>query len=232
MRALVIRHDHGSDAAEIGARLRERGYELTELAVVPEDRFYRPDVEFVFPDAAGWDLIAVFGAPWSVYDEQAIGSWLPGELSLLRQAHELGIPLFCVCFGAQALATALDGRTEPSPVPEIGWRTIDSGDEGLVPRGPWFQWHFDHCLPPPGAEVIASNEVCVQAYTIGRGLAVQFHPEITAATVRRWLDLGGREPCRALGIDPGDLLARTRSEESAARERARALVDAFLDKIA
>jgi GMP synthase-like glutamine amidotransferase len=232
LRALVIRHDHGSGAAEIGTRLAEHGYAITDVLVVPEERFLRPDVEFTFPHANEWDLIVVFGAPWSVYDERAIGSWIHGELALLREAQTLGVPLLCVCFGAQSLATALGGRVEKSPVPEVGWTSVESDDEALVPSGPWFQWHYDRCVPPPDAEIVARNAVCVQAWRLGRSLAVQFHPELTAAMLQDWLDLGGTAECAGLGIDPAGLMTATRAQEPAARRRARALVDAFLAKIA
>jgi GMP synthase-like glutamine amidotransferase len=232
VRALVVLHDHVTEPGLVGARLEERGYDLTTVTVVPEHRHHAPNVAFDFPDAAGWDLVVSLGAPWSVYDETAVGSWIGGELTLLRKAHHLGVPVLGVCFGAQALATALGGTVEVSPRPEIGWVEIDTDDSSLVGSGPWFQWHYDRCVLPPGGEEVARNAVCVQAFRAGRSLGVQFHPEITTAMVHGWLDLGGAEQCVRHGVDPGELLARSRAMEPAARANARRLVDGFLDRAA
>ncbi|MFJ8111256.1 type 1 glutamine amidotransferase [Streptomyces sp. NPDC096132] len=207
----------------------ERGYDLTAVTVVPEERHQAPDVAFDFPDAADWDLIVSLGAPWSVYDETAVGRWIGGELALLRKAHHLGVPVLGVCFGAQALTTALGGSVEASPRPEIGWVEVDTDDPSLVGPGPWFQWHYDHCVLPPGAEEVARNAVCAQAFRIGNSLGVQFHPEITTGMVRGWLELGGAEQCVRQGLDPDELLARSRAMEPTARANTRRLVDGFLD---
>lgn len=232
MRALVVQHDHVTEPGLVGARLVERGYDLTAVTVVPEDRRHTPDVTFDFPEPAGWDLIVSLGAPWSVYDETAVGSWIGGELDLLRKAHDLGVPVLGVCFGAQALTTALGGSVERSPRPEIGWTSIDTHDPAVVGPGPWMQWHYDRCVPPPGAEEIARNAVCVQAFRTGRSLGVQFHPEITLRMLRGWLRDGGEEQCIGQGVDPGELLARSRELEPTARANARHLVDGFLDRVA
>lgn len=78
---------------------------------------------------------------------------------------------------------------------------------------------------------MARNSVCTQAFRLGHSLGVQFHPEITTATVRRYLELGGTEQCVRRGVDPGELLARTRELESTGRANAHRLVDAFLDRV-
>ncbi|MFG2947182.1 type 1 glutamine amidotransferase [Streptomyces adustus] len=232
MRALVVLHDHVTEPGLVGARLAERGYELTTVTVVPEDRHHSPDVKFDFPGAEGWDLIVSLGAPWSVYDESSVGGWIGGELALLREAHRLGIPVLGVCFGAQALTTALGGSVAAAGRPEIGWVEVDTDDPSLVPAGPWFQWHFDHCLLPDGAEELARTDVCVQAFRVGRSLGVQFHPEITTSMVRGWIDLGGREQCLREGVDPDELFTRSQAMQEQARVNARRLVDAFLDRVA
>jgi len=225
-------HDHVTEPGLVGDRLVERGYDLTTVTVVPENRHHTPDVTFDFPHPGDWDLVVSLGAPWSVYDESAVGSWIGGELALLRKAHELGVPVLGVCFGAQALTTALGGSVEPAPRPEIGWTEIDTHDPSLVGRGPWMQWHFDRCVPPPGAEEVARNAVCVQAFRTGRSLGVQFHPEITPRMLSGWLDHGGAEQALQHGMDPDELLARSREVESTARANTRHLVDGFLDQVA
>ena len=77
-RLLQIAHDHLSPAGAVADGFVERGYEIAELLVVPEERFDDPGVEFDFPDPTGYDAVMLLGAPWSAYDD-AVASWVePG----------------------------------------------------------------------------------------------------------------------------------------------------------
>ncbi|MEU6139668.1 type 1 glutamine amidotransferase [Streptomyces sp. NPDC047081] len=230
-RALVVRHDHASLSGPVGGRLAQLGYVLDELTVVPEERYATPAVRFVFPDPTAYDLVVLLGAPWSVYDRASVGPWIDGELRMLRTAHASDVPVLGICFGAQALATALGGRVERAPRPEIGWTEIDTDAPDLVPEGPWFQWHFDRFTTPPGAAELARSAVGPQAFRAGRSLGVQFHPELTEETLRMWLDLGGRREAERHGVDPDRLLAETVARGDSSRERAHALVDGFLGQV-
>ncbi len=172
------------------------------------------------------------GAPWGAWDDECIGNWLTPELAWIRDAVDRDIPVLGICFGGQLLARALGGSVAPGPKPEIGWTAIHSDDPSLVSPGPWFQFHYDRWTLPEGAVEIARNSVASQAFTFGRSLAVQFHPELNAAMLDGWLREGGAEQVVRDGQDPDALLAHTRAEENAARERSYALVDAFLERVA
>ncbi|OIJ64404.1 type 1 glutamine amidotransferase [Streptomyces mangrovisoli] len=232
MRALVLRHDHASLPGPVGERLVERGYDLDERTIVPAERYGDPVVDFGFPAVGKHDLVLALGAPWSVYDRDKVGRWIDGELALLRGAHRAGVPVLAICFGAQALATALGGSVERAPRPEIGWTPVDTAAPELVPAGPWFQWHFDRFTVPPGAVELARSAVGPQAFRTGRSLAVQFHPELAEPTLRMWLDLGGTAEAAAHGLDAADLMSETRQRREESRRRAHDLVDAFLDSVA
>jgi GMP synthase-like glutamine amidotransferase len=232
MRALLIQHDHICSPSFVGERLSDRGIDLVVHQVVREERFFSPNVESEFPEPTDFDTIIPMGAPWSVYDHEAIGTWVPAELKMLRAAHDQQVPVFGICFGGQLLAAAHGGSVSRSLAPEIGWVKINSDDESLVPSGTWFQWHYDQWELPDDAKEVARNDNSSQAFVLGRNLAVQFHPEMTSELLASWLATGGAEEVDQFGIDLDELVRETAQRDLANRERAHRLVDQFLDHIA
>ncbi|MDR0342717.1 MAG: aminotransferase [Nocardiopsaceae bacterium] len=218
-RVIVIRHHAEDWAGLIAEAFEARGAALST---------------HLFPDGGplpaldGADHVVLLGAVPSVYDDGPVAEWVAQELAWLRRADQAGLAVLGICFGAQALCAAFGGTVEPAPAKEVGWRLVETSDPALVPAGPWLQFHGDRCLPPPQATVVARNEIGVQAFTIGRHLAVQFHPEVDEAQLRAWLDAGGRAEAAQAGQDPDEFLARTAAEEPAARARAAVLVDAAI----
>jgi GMP synthase-like glutamine amidotransferase len=219
MRVIVVRHHAIDDAGMIAAAFAARGAELT-VHQFPADG--------PLPPLDDVDHVIVLGAVWSVYDEQSIGHWIGDELDWIRAADSAGVPVLGICFGAQALTTALGGVVKAAPRMEIGWTFVDTTEPDLIETGPWLEFHGDQCQPPAGSRVLASTEVCVQAFAIGRHLGVQFHPEVDAAQVSRWLDDGGRAEAERAGVDPDQLIARSAAEEPQAAARADRLVAAAL----
>jgi len=232
VRVLLIQHDHICTPGYVGERLTDRGLDLVLHQVVREDRFLSPDVEIEFPDPTDFDAIVPMGAPWSVYDHQAIGTWVPAELKMLRAAHDHQVPVLGICFGGQMLAAAHGGSVSRSAAPEIGWVEVDSDDESLVLSGLWFQWHYDQWQLPNTAQEVARNPSSSQAFALGRNLAVQFHPEMTSEILASWIATGGAEEITRFGIKLDDLVRQTADQDAANRERAHRLVDQFLDRVA
>ncbi len=105
---------------------------------------------------------------------------------------------------------------------------VDSADPELIPPGPWLEFHHDRCRPPARATVLARNDLGVQAYRLGRHLAVQFHPEVDGAQFRLWLDAGGRKEIEEAGLAPDRLLAETIAGEPGGAARAGRLVASAL----
>lgn len=219
MRVVVIRHHPEDSPGFIAEAFSLRGGELATY-LFPDDG--------PLPPLDGVAHIVVLGAVPSVYDDGPHKPWIEQELAWLRRAHDARLPILGICFGAQALCTALGGQVVAADRKEVGWTTIDSIEPGQIPSGPWLQFHGDRCLPPPGATVLASNDVGVQAFSIGRHLAVQFHPEVDGEQLRGWLEAGGRQEVVRAGQDPDRFLARTVAEEPAARARARQIVGTAL----
>ena len=231
MRALLIQHDHICTPGFVGERLLDRGFDLVVHQVVREDRFLSPNVEIEFPDPTDFDAIIPMGAPWSVYDHEAIGTWVPAELTMLRDAHQHEVPVLGICFGGQMLAAAHGGSVARSAAPEIGWVNVDSNDESLVPSGIWFQWHYDRWQLPKHAQEVAHNGNSSQAFVLGRNLAVQFHPEMTSEILTSWIATGGAAEIDQFGMELETLVRQTAENDVSNRERAHRLVDQFLDRM-
>ena len=131
------------------------------------------------------------------------------------------------------MSRVLGGTVSRSPRAELGWFEIESIDESFVPRGPWFQYHWDRFTFPPGSIEIARNDLCPQAYVYGRTMGVQFHPEIDAEVLDMWLAMeGGCAEVESEGVVVEELRAQTREFEAQSNQRGYDLVDQFLDRVA
>ena len=231
MRALFIQQDHTSPTGPIGEQFVNRGFDVDEFLVVPELIFPSPHVDVVFPDPLDYDVIVPMGAIWGVYQQDEV-AWIRDELELLRTAHENDVALFGICFGGQSVAAALGGTVYIAEQSEIGWYEVQSDRPELIEPGPWFEWHQDRWTPPPGANTIARTDAADQAFVVGRALALQFHPELTPSALTGWLDNGGSKYLTEHGFDVDRLIEQTETTKVQAAERARNLVDRFLDHVA
>lgn len=219
MRLLLVVHHEVDGLGLLEPPLRQAGFVVDEWLLPASPG--RP------VDVGGYQALVVLGSPHSAHGEDAPG-WLSTELAVLRTADARAVPVLGVCFGAQALCTVLGGRVEPAPAVEIGWTSVDVRAGGELDAGPWFEHHRDRCLVPDGVEVLATTPVAVQAFRAGPHLGVQFHPEVDAGQLQRWYDAGARQGVADHAVDPDELLAATRAEESSAGKRAGSLVDLFL----
>ncbi len=118
-------------------------------------------------------------------------AWFEPFCAALRGMVEKRKPLFCSCFGHQALAVALGGAVITDKArAELGTLPLRLNEAGLndplfagFPQT--FEAQFGHndqvSRMPAGAVLLASSELCeVQAYRL-EGLpiyATQFHPEL------------------------------------------------------
>jgi GMP synthase-like glutamine amidotransferase len=220
VRALVIQHDRDAPGGLVSAWLTEHGASEDAYLISADGRT---------PDPREYDLVVSLGSEHSAYDDAV--SWVPREATLLCTAFEADVPVLGICFGSQILARALGGRALRGSQSEIGWVGIRSDAPALIAEGPWFQWHHDTFAAPSGAAVLADSLAGPQAYTIGRSLGVQFHPEVTVPIVEEWVALGGDQLARQ-GVDADRLLVETRRREDENRSRAWRLMDVFVDRVA
>jgi GMP synthase-like glutamine amidotransferase len=221
VRALVVQYDADAPGGLVSDWLGERG-------AVHDAYLVRGDGDGA-PDPRDYDLIVPLGSEAAAYDDAV--PWLADQLAMLRRAAEADVPVLGICFGSQLLARALGGEARPNARPEIGWIPIESDDPELIACGPWLEWHYDTFTPPPGARLVAHTAAGPQAFTLGRSLGVQFHPEVTVEIVAGWVH-GGRAKLQRDGIDAERLLAETRERSAANRQRAWRLLDAFVERAA
>ncbi len=180
-------------------------------------RVSRPSEEPTIDDAAA---IIALGSSMSAYWSEP--AWIARECDLLAHHAAAGRPVLGVCFGAQALARALGAQVTPAATPEIGWVQPASDQPVLV--GPYLTWHFDAITLPPGATALASTPHALQAFSRGRAMGLQFHPEVTPTI---WHDWGAQDP-EALAdhvADPARLAAEIAGSTQTQRQRAFGLLD-------
>jgi GMP synthase-like glutamine amidotransferase len=218
-RALFLRHHDEDRPGLVGDAFAARGFDVD--VVMMNERSVTPSVE-------GYDVLVILGSKHAVYDEEVEAAWFGRELEVIGEAGRRDVPVLGICFGAQALCLHHGGKVERSPDPEVGWYDVVEHNDSGIGRGPWFEFHFDRCTLPDGADLWASNAAAVQAFSVGKDVGVQFHPEIDDAQLADWFASGDDGGAREFGVDPGELLERTARETPAARVRTAALVDLFL----
>lgn len=219
LRALVLQHEEPTPGGYVNEWLAERG---------ADQDIYRIDIEQREPDPRDYGLIVSLGSEFPAFDDSI--PWLARERELLTAATEADVPVLGICFGGQLLARTLGGQSFRGEA-EVGWMPVRTRNSALVPEGPWFQWHFDTFTLPPGAELIADSPAGPQAYTIGRSLGVQFHPEVTPEIMDLWVAAYPHELDQE-GVDPDDLLKETYRRADDTRVIAWRLFDGFLERAA
>jgi GMP synthase-like glutamine amidotransferase len=216
MRALVIQHEQPTPGGYLHRWLEERG---------AEQDIYRIDIEGRVVDPRDYQMIVSLGSEFAAFDDSV--PWLSREKELLLRAAQADVPVLGICFGGQLLARVLGGQSYRSEIAEIGWLPVRSSDQAVVPNGPWFQWHFDTFTVPPDARLIADSAVGPQAFTVGRNLGVQFHPEVTPEIMDAWVAVYRHELDQE-GVDPDLLLEETYRRADDTRAAAWRLFDGFL----
>ncbi len=148
--------------------------------------------------ASAYSGLVFMGGPMSVNDNLP---WIPPILALIHDAFAQDVPLLGHCLGGQLISKALGGTVSANPVKEIGWGKVMVSDNdaarswfGDIQNFQTFHWHGETFTLPHGATHLLSSPYCAnQAYAIGKHLALQCHPEMTAAMVADWCKEGAGE---------------------------------------
>lgn len=230
MRALLVANTQDTDAGFVGHALRRRGYSFLE---VMRDRHteWVDDIPALVDQA---QMVVSMGSPWSVYWDEVAPS-VEAEIALIQGALSRSVPVLGICFGAQILTRATGGVVERAPEAEIGWCPVevepDLETTAEALSGTWMQWHYDRCLPPPTARILASSPRAVQAFQLPGALGVQFHPEANESIVAAWSSGEGVEELARQGTTVEAVLAETRRNVTSAEQRCDRLIQWFLDSL-
>lgn len=207
MRVLSVVHQTDAAGGVFDEAVLDSGHEL-DVWIVPASPAPPAPVEL-------YDAVLVFGGAVHVDQEERHG-WLGDERRLLQRLVADEVPVLGVCLGGQLLAKALHGHVRRLPSPEIGWVDVELTPEAaadpvfasLPARFSSFQWHLYHFEQPEGAVPLARSEQCLQAFRAGPAAwGVQFHPEVTHASVEDWAR--SSDPEEDGPVDVPALLAET-----------------------
>jgi GMP synthase (glutamine-hydrolysing) len=138
-------------------------------------------------------LTIILGGPIGVYETEDY-PFLQKEIDLLKVRLEQNLPTLGICLGAQLIAHALGAKVYAGHIKEIGWSSLQLRlvkDNPLMPiaNTPVLHWHGDTFDLPEQATLLASSSVYSnQAFQVGTNiLALQFHMEVAADTLEKWL---------------------------------------------
>jgi GMP synthase-like glutamine amidotransferase len=222
VRVGIVANTEDPEAGHVAERLEAHGASFV--------RRWRDDPASLGDFERSVDLLVLLGSDWSVYDP-AFAAPVAAERDLVSRATAAGCPTLGICFGGQLIASALGLTVERAPLGEIGWHVIESDEPELFGAGPWFQYHLDRWVDDPSRGAIARSVRGPQALIERRTLGVQFHPEVTADVIERWVRSGGADLAR-VGADADAIITETEREIGRSRAHCHTLVDAFLDRVA
>jgi GMP synthase (glutamine-hydrolysing) len=218
MKAVIYQHEAHEGLGRFEPALRAVGFEL-----VPRFRTSEPsDVDA--------DLLVVMGGSMSVYEAH---SYLSDERSIIAARFGRGAPCLGVCLGAQLMAAAAGAEVYPGKrgfeigVEPVRWTAAALQDDvfAAVPSGLVVaHWHGDTHAAVPDATLLASTDrYTQQAFRLGDSLALQFHLELTAEELARWIELS-LETLVLMGVD-AELVRRGLPDLAAADKELDALVE-------
>jgi GMP synthase (glutamine-hydrolysing) len=195
---LVFQHVPYEPLGTLDPLLKEAGFRIRYVNF-GRDPHQRPSLE-------KYEALIVLGGPMNAHQ---IDTWpnLLTEVDVIREAVDSGMSVLGICLGAQLLAKALGGRVSRNEAREIGWYDVQLTEAGrsdpvistFSATQKVFQWHEDGISLPEGADHLASSPASpVQAFRFGeRAYGFQFHLEVDASLVERWLTVADNQPLLA-----------------------------------
>lgn len=138
-------------------------------------------------------LTIILGGPIGLNDLESY-PFLKQEIDLLKIRLQQKLPTLGICLGAQLIAHCLGATVYAGSQKEIGWSKLDLQNIVNNPLNALedvnvLHWHGDTFQLPAEAELLASTALYPnQAFRVGNNiLALQFHAEIAADHLEKWL---------------------------------------------
>ncbi|WP_428311627.1 type 1 glutamine amidotransferase [Hydrocarboniphaga sp.] len=231
MRVHWLQHAPEDDLGCIAPWLAARGHMVTRTGLYEGGPL---------PALSGFDALLVMGGAMNV-DEEAVHPWLVAEKAFLRAVlADPGKRVLGICLGAQLIAEQLGGSVGRNRETEVGWFDVQLTEAG---RGfdalsewpssmPFFHWHGDAFDLPAGATRLAYSAACDQqaySYDDGRVVCLQFHPEVTSASVRVWLEHPQTHPAPGPFVQAAGAMRQDIAKFAAANRLLVSLLDRWLD---
>jgi GMP synthase (glutamine-hydrolysing) len=185
-KAWVITHVAFEDLGSFDDILIEAGFAIEYVNAATDN------LDVINPETD--ELLIVLGGPISVNDA-AEYPFIDTELEMLSRRLAADKPTLGICLGAQLIARALGAKVYPGQQKEIGWSPVHLTDAGSRSALRHFvgdgvsvlHWHGETFDLPEDAVHLASSVLYPnQAFSYGRALALQFHPEVTAHGLEQW----------------------------------------------
>ncbi len=230
-KAWAITHVAFEDLGIFGQILKEEGFEIEYLSAASDD------LDDIDPETD--DLLIILGGPISVNDVDEY-PFIQAELELLTARLEADKPTLGICLGAQLIAKALGAKVYPGQHKEIGWSPIHLSEAGsrsalrhLVGEGVCvLHWHGETFDLPEYAELLASSEhYANQAFSYGKALALQFHPEVTHRGLEQWYIGHTGEIHQTEGVSVNQLRADADQYADTLQARAYSFLTEWLEQV-
>ena len=173
---LVVQNDRDKSLGAIAAAITHAGLRLDVRSA-----------ERDLPPVAGYAALIVLPGLADPVDESAA---LTRARAAILEALTADLPVLGLCLGGQLLVQALGGSVYQCR-PELGFGEVFASTSastdpllgGAPERFSVFHAHTYAFEPPAQAEILLSNDVCVQACRQEMAWAFQCHPEVT----REWV---------------------------------------------
>jgi GMP synthase (glutamine-hydrolysing) len=231
---LVFQHVPYEPLGTLDPLLKEAGFRIRYVNF-GRDPHQRPSLD-------RYEALIVLGGPMNAHQIDSYPN-LATEVDVIREAVDAGMSVLGICLGAQLLAKALGGRVTRNDEREIGWYDVHLTDAGeadpVISRfartQTVFQWHEDGITLPAGAENLARSPASnVQAFRYGdHAYGFQFHLEVNASLVERWLTVPANQPIladEAGRVDPQVIRQQTDERIGALEELSRQTFSRWIDR--
>ena len=231
---LVFQHVPYEPLGTLDPLLKESGFRIRYVNF-GRDPHQRPSLE-------RYEALIVLGGPMNAHQIDTYPN-LATEVDVIREAVDTGMSVLGICLGAQLLAKAVGGRVSRNAEREIGWHDVQLTETGMndpvissfASTQEVFQWHEDGITLPADVPNLATSPASnVQAFRCGEhAYGFQFHLEVDASLVERWLTVPANQPMLAAEagrVDPDEIRQQTNDRIGALQDLSRETFSRWIDR--